>query len=332
MQDRLNLVTGGAGFVGAYLVRALVAAGERVRVLGRGAALPPELAALRDVERWRGDVTRPETLVGACQGVSRVFHLAACGHVSALSKEAEEEFTRVNVHGTRHMLQACAGHGVEKFVHFSSTAAMGLIRKSQINELDAPEPVTPYQKSKLASEQMALRLGDELQIPTIVLRPCMIYGVGGKGEFNKFAQLMRRGLFPRVGLGRNLTPLVHVRDVVKGALLAAERGRAGEVYLIASASSIPLEELRRHVVRAWGSGRFYPFVPTQLMLGIAHLFEVGSRLTGTRPPATRQNIASTVQGREFSIDKSRAELGYEPEVSFAQGIAETVSWFKAGYP
>ena len=68
------------------------------------------------------------------------------------------------------------------------------------------------------------------------------------------------------------------------------------------------------------------------MLGIAHLFEVWSKLTGTRPLATRQNIASTVQGREFSISKSRAELGFEPEVSFAGGITETVEWFKAGCP
>lgn len=330
MEPRLNLVTGGTGFVGKYLVRALSAAGERVRVLARSAALPSELAGLSGVEHWRGDVTRAQTLAGALDGVSRVYHLAARGHVAAVSPAAEAEFMRVNVDGTQNVLQACAGRGVSKFLHFSSTAAMGLIRKPQIAEKDSPEPVTPYQRSKLASERLALELGRKLEIPTVVLRPCMIYGVGGKGEFHKFAQLMRWGLFPRVGLGRNLTPLVHVRDVVKGARLAAGRGRPGEVYLLASAASIPLEDLRRQVLRAWGVRGIHPFVPTQVMLGLAHAFEIWSALTGARPPATRQNILSTVQGREFSIQKAREELGYEPEVSFADGIAETVLWFKAG--
>jgi nucleoside-diphosphate-sugar epimerase len=207
---------------------------------------------------------------------------------------------------------------------------MGLIKKALLDERDVPQPVTPYQKSKLASEAMAFGLGQSLSVPVVVIRPCMIYGVGGKGEFYKQAQLMRRGLFPKVGLGRNLIPLVHVRDVVKGALLAADRGRPGEVYLLASERSLPLDEMRRLIMQGWGTRAIYPFVPTTLMLGIAYAFEKWSAISGTPPLATRQNIASTVGNREFSIRKSRSELGYAQAVPFTEGIAETINWFKAG--
>lgn len=332
MLRRLNLVTGARGFVGRYLVRALAEGGERVRVLVRGHGPPEPLAEVEGVEIHRGDITDPTSLRGVCQGVSRVYHLAASGHVSAVSAAAHAEFMRVNVEGTRNLLSACAGQGVERFVHFSSTAAMGLIKKALIDERDAPQPVTPYQKSKLASEGVALGLGGSLAIPSVVVRPCMIYGVGGKGEFYKQAQLMRRGLFPRVGLGMNLTPLVHVRDVVKGALLAAERGRPGEIYLLASERSLPLDEMRGLIMQGWGTRTMYPFVPTPVMLGIAYAFEKWSRLSGSPPLATRQNIASTVGNRQFSIRKSQVELGYSPDVPFAEGIAETVRWFKAGAP
>lgn len=328
MVDRLNLVSGGTGFVGRHLVRALSEAGERVRVLSRSGGLGPELERLAGVEVQRGDVTRRETLKGIAQGVRRVYHLAACGHISDMSEKAYAEFLRVNVEGTRHLLEACGGESVDKFVHFSSTAAMGLIKKPLIDERDPPQPVTPYQKSKLASEELALSLGERLGVATVVVRPCMIYGVGGTGEFHKISEFMRRGLFPQVGRSPKVTPLVHVRDVVKGALLAAERGRSGEVYVLASARSIPLDEMRRLILEAWGTSALYPYVPVRLMLAAAHGLELWSRLTGTCPIVTRQNVASTVQGREFSIEKSRTELGYAPEVAFSDGIAETVAWFR----
>jgi nucleoside-diphosphate-sugar epimerase len=274
------------------------------------------------------DICDPSTLVGVAEGVRHVYHLAALGHVAAQSEEAYRNFVRVNVDGTRNVIRACAGVGVEKFVHFSSTAAMGLIRKPVVDENDPPQPVTPYQKSKLESEQAALALGAELGLPTVIVRPCMIYGVGGEGEFKKMATLMRRGLFPRFGGGKALTPLVHVKDVVQGAIKAAEKGRAGEAYLLTSVRSIERAHMREFVLRAWGKRALYPYVPYWAVYGVATLFERWAELSGTTPIATRRNIASVAWDREFSIEKARRELGYEPEVSFEQGIAETVAWMK----
>ncbi len=329
-EQRTALITGGTGFIGTYLTRDLVERGWRCRLLALPGSASPELLALPGVEFREADVCDPATLDGVADDVEHVYHLAAAGHVTAQSEDAYQRFCGINVGGVSNLLRACAGSRVQKLVHFSSTAAMGLIEKPWVDESDTPQPKTPYQQSKLESEHAAFELGEELGIPTVVIRPCMVYGVNGAGEFRKMCSLMRRGLFPRVGLGRNLTPMVHVRDVVQGARLAAERGHPGEAYLITSARSIELEEMRRLVLKAWGVWVPHPFVPVSVMLAVAAGFERWAQLRGTTPIATRQNIRSTVYDREFSIAKARDHLGYEPQVSFEEGITETVEWFKAG--
>ena len=323
-----SLIIGGTGFVGRYLTRELLARGEACRLLVRRTSDTGEFLGAANVELSYGDICKPETLAGVAEGVRHVYHLAAAGHVAAQSEEAYRMFVRINVDGTRNVMRACAGHGVEKLVHFSSTAAMGLIRKRLADENDPPEPATPYQRSKLESERAALGLGVELGIPTVVVRPCMVYGVGGAGEFRKMSSLMRRGLFPKLGRGRNLTPLVHVSDVVQGAIKAAHKGRSGEVYLLTSAQSIELDKMRELVMAAWGTSAIYPYMPVWAMTAAAGVFELWAGLRGTTPIATRRNIASTAWDREFSIDKAWRELGYAPAVSFEEGIAEAVTSFK----
>jgi len=324
------LITGGTGFVGKHLVRELVSQGIDCRLLIRSKSKIEGLKDLDRIEFREADITASDTLEGIAEDIDYVYHLAAEGHVSAISEEAFRRFVEVNVNGTSNLLRECGKNGVKKFVHFSSTAAMGLIKKrGRLDETDRPQPETFYQKSKLESEMVALGLGKELGVPTVVLRPCMIYGVGGLGEFHKICLLMRRGLFPRVGLGRNLTPLVHVQDVVQGAVKAAEKGRPGEVYLLASEKSIDMSEMRSIIMEAWGTRAVYPYVPVWFMLFAAWCFEMLAKVTGTVPAATRRNIASTVWDREFSIEKARRDLQFDPRVSFRDGISETVEWFKS---
>jgi nucleoside-diphosphate-sugar epimerase len=326
------LVTGGTGFVGRYLVKSLLTEGHACRLLVRPTSDRGAFANEPAVEYRPGDLLDPQSLTGIAEGVDDVYHLAAEGHVSAISEAAFRRFVDVNVNGTAGLLRACKGYPVRKFVHFSSTAAMGLIRKDRIDETDVPRPATPYQKSKLQSEQTVLTLGAELGIPTVVLRPCMIYGVGGQGEFHKFCRLMLKGRFPRLHLGCNRAPLVHVRDVVQGAMLAADRGHPGQVYLIASEDSVDLAEVHRLVNEVYGKKSSYPYIPWPVAYGLAWAAEGWAQLTSRVPLATRRNILSTAANRRFSIAKARDELGYRPQIGFHEGIQETIQWFKEMEP
>ena len=320
------LVTGATGFIGQHLCRRLLDQGHYIRVLVRD---PERLGALETrVTPFIGDITDPASLEGVEHNVDAVLHLAALGHVSAISDEAFRNFLRINVEGTRNLLDRFVGTGISRFVHVSSTAAMGLIRKPMVNEDDPPEPATPYQRSKFESERAALSYRREHGVPVCVMRPCMVYGIGGEGEFLKQVRLMKRGVFPKVGLGQNLTPLVHVRDVVSGLIAALERGVPRETYLICGADSVPLDEMRRLILRALGiRWRPYPFVPAGAMQLAASAMEAVAQKTGRTPMVTRRNIENTVYDRRFDISKARRQIGYAPQVTPAEGIAETVGWF-----
>ncbi len=322
------LVTGGTGFIGSYLVKAIRGSGHECRCLVRPTS---DAAHLREVgaELVVGDVTDRASLRGVAGGTDVVFHLAAAGHVTAASEEAFRAFTAINVDGARNLAEECAGAGVQRFVHFSSTAAMGLVRQPVVDETTPPQPRTPYQRSKLASEEAVLAVWRERGLPVVIVRPCMVYGPGGRGEFLKICRLLARGLFPKVGWGRNLTPAVFVSDVVAGALLVAERGRPGDVYLLAGSQSWPMADIRRVLLAELGRWRPYPYVPVWLALLAADMLERWARWRDTVPLVTRPNIESTVFDRVISIEKARRELGWEPQVDLGEGMQRTVRWFRA---
>ncbi len=321
------LVTGGAGFVGRYLVAQLVQRGRRVRCLVRTDQAVRTVTEL-GAEAVRGDITDPSSLAGIGEGVSEVYHLAGAGHVSDVSAEAYRRFTAVNVAGVRNLLAALQGVSLRRVVHFSSTAAMGLPRVPVVTEETPCVPATPYQRSKCEGEQEALAAYERAGLPVVVVRPCMIYGPGGQGEILKICRLVQKGLFPRLTLGPEMTPAVHVRDVVAGALAAGERGRPGEVYLLTGPRSYEMHELRSLMLAALGMRRPYLYVPLPLALVGAWVLERVARWRGQVPLVTRANLISTAYDRVFDIGKARRELGYEPQVPIAEGIHETVAWYR----
>ena len=321
------LITGGTGFIGRNLIRHLCQRGDYCRVLARPSSDVRPLEKL-DVEIQRADITEPATLRQAAEGIDVVFHLAATGHVSTVSQADLAMFRAVNVEGTRNLVHACLASGVDRVVHFSSTAAMGLIRRSPINEHTSCNPVTPYQRSKWEGERLVLDACDTGRLRGVVLRPCMVYGPGGYGEFARFCRWFSKGVFPRVGLGANLTPLVHVQDVVRAAYLAATVGGVGQVYLIASETSLPLADLRAMVIETLGVQRPYLYAPRWLAMLGAGLLEGYAALRGVAPLATRANIASVTASRVFDIGAARQDLGYRPQVSFEDGVRETVQWYR----
>ncbi len=322
------LITGATGFVGRWVTRALVERGHRCRCLIRDIS---RLNGLRDVpvEVHRGDLLDSTALDGAVRDVDVIYHLAAEGHVSATSKEAEERFFKVNVEGSRMLAERAAQAGVQRFIHFSSTAAMGLPRwGSYIDESEQCNPKTPYQQSKYASETVVLEVGRRSRMDVIVLRPCMVYGPGATDQFLKLCKLTQKGLFWQLGRKPNLMPIVHVSDVAQAALLALEKGTGGQVYLIASNRSESTDDIRRVILSALGIQRLPIALPVPLAKCGAFFLETFASWLHVEPPITRKNVESTIANRIFSIEKAKAELEYNPQVPIDNGISETVAWYR----
>jgi nucleoside-diphosphate-sugar epimerase len=275
-----------------------------------------------------GDLTRRGDLDVVDDSYDVVFHLAARGHVAGIGQEAYRSAFEINVGGTENLLDALSARRIDRFVHVSSTAAVGLIPDRPVNEEDLPNPATPYQHSKLRSEEVVREKTAGSTIQSVIVRPCMIYGPGGEGEFLKIVRLMAMGVFPRVGLGRALTPLVHVRDVADGIVAAGVDGKPGSTYFLAGSQSYPMEHLRRVVLSSLGLWRPAIYVPVWAGWLAGMALELAGRAAGKLPIATRRNILSTAANRTFDIGRARRDFGYEPRVEPEEGIPETIDWFK----
>lgn len=325
-------VTGGTGFIGGHLIPTLLRNQDKVTCLVRSEEKAKQLRRKYDtIDTIIGDITDISSLSKISpEQFDYVIHLAAMGHVASTSEEDFIRFTSINEEGTKNLIKIFQGNTqLKKFIHISSSAALGFNPDQPIiDEKTVPHPITPYQKSKRNSELISQKAFQD-GMPIIIIRPCMVYGPGGYGEFFKFVSLMSKGLFPKVGLGKNLTPLVHVDDVVSGLICAMKKGKPGETYIIASNDSIEMDQLRNTIMKDLDLKKLYIYVPGWMALTGAGLLEKVSNILHKEPIVSKQNILSTMTDRTFDISKAKKELGYEPKVSFEDGIKETIDWYRS---
>lgn len=320
------LITGATGFMGPHLVRHLISNGHYCRCLVRDDDKGKPLAEL-GAEIVHGDITLPETLEGIGTDMDRLLHLATLGHASNFTV-TPEMFEQVNVQGTLNIMQEALRAGIPRIVHCSSVAALGIADEVPATEESACQPHHPYGISKLKAEQEVKRLVKEQGLPASIIRFSMVYGPGDWRDILKLTRMAKRGLWPKIGSRPKLTPLIHVDDAIQGLLLAAEKGRAGEVYFITNGQSEPFDNLRKVIQNALGVKRIPIYVPEWLALSLAGIVEKTFPLIGKIPPVARKNIESTLADRVFSIEKARNELGFKPVVEPEQGLRDTVHWYQ----
>jgi nucleoside-diphosphate-sugar epimerase len=315
------LVTGASGFVGSHLVDALVAVRWRVRCLIRRTSdlrwVPTER-----VELAYAGLEEPGALASALTGVDVVFHIA--GVTSTLAREG---YTRVNVEGTRRLLEAMSERAPGALlVLCSSLAAAGPARQGRpLTESDPPSPIGPYGESKLAAERLVMASG----LRHVIVRPAAVYGPRDRDVLHAF-RLAARGWAPRVGPRDQRLSMVHVRDLAGGFLAAAERGAGRGVYYISNGAIYTWEEITGAIAAA--VGRRVRAVPVPLPL--ARAASLGSHLlarcTGCKPLLTPDRVRDLAQP-DWSCEATRArvELGYEPSVPLPAGVRETAAWYRA---
>lgn len=315
------LVTGAAGFVGSRLVEALLARGDEVLAfdLGPGGRERPGLRVVR------GDI-RNETLVAeSARGVDVVFHLAAALGAARLD---EEGFLAVNAGGTRTVLDAAARSGIRRVVHFSSAGVLGHVAENE--PADESHPVDPrdaYDRTKLAGERIALERA-ERGMDVVVIRPGWVYGPGDRRAF-KLVRAIARGRFVLVGRGMAKQTPVYVDDLVRGTLLAADKGRRGEIYHLAGPEILTVKDVVGTIAAA--CGRRLPRIHAPLAPTRALAWALGKAfgLFGREAPLNPSRLAFFLHPKPLDIDKARRELGFEPKTGLADGMAATVAWAKA---
>lgn len=326
------LVTGATGFVGHHLVQRLTCRDDMdVICMVRPGSDRGRLSGL-PVSFVEADLERPETLPGICAGVQQVFHTAcAVQDTFAQSAASQSRFWSVNVEGTLHLAREALRCGVQRFVHLSSTAAMGNPVGSFIDESQPCHPTTPYGKSKRAAELDLLKLHDRDDLPVVILRPCLVVGPGKQNsELQKLFRLVRWGVFPLIGRGDAAgKPMLHVKDLVAAMELAASRGRTGSIYLVTSGITYPLDQIVSTAASILGVQRSHLTIPPLVAQAGALLAEVTGRLLRINPPLTRARLQLLISHREIRIDRIQQELGYTARVTdLAQMLGEVYQELK----
>ncbi|GBD35895.1 3 beta-hydroxysteroid dehydrogenase/Delta 5--_4-isomerase [bacterium HR36] len=329
----VHLVTGATGLLGSHLVEQLVKRGERVRALVRPGADARLLSHL-GVEIVWGDLTRPETLPAACRRVKVVYH--AAGKVGDWG--TWDEFYRHTIQGTLHLVQACVHHRVPRFIHISSTSAYGHPRPNgrAITE-DWPLGRTYwvwdyYTRAKILAEHIVWQAHRQGQLGVTVIRPSWLYGPYDRTSIHRLARSLRLGLVFLIGRGNNRINSVYAGNVAEACLLAADNPRAlGQAYNITNdGRPLTQREYLAGFARELGYPEPWRRIPYSLAFAFAYGLEAAFRLWQIRRPPFVTRYAVWLLGRDlvYSTRKAQEELGWQPSVSFEEGVRRTVAWYR----
>ncbi len=326
-----TLVTGATGFVGAAVVRRLLARGETVRVLTRPASDRSNIDDL-PVEIALGDLLAPDSLPAALSSCRSLYHVAADYRLWAPKPEA---MYQANVEGSRNLIRHAMAAGVERIVYTSSVAVLG--RTADGRPADEETPVTiddmigHYKRSKFLAEEAVRSLIADEDAPVTIVNPSTPIGPRDikptpTGRMIVEAAAGRMPAYVDTGLN-----IVHVDDVAEGHLLAHDRGRIGERYVLGG-QDMTLAEILRAIAEIVGRPPPKVRLPHNLILPIAVLAESWARLFKTGEPfVTIDGIRMAKKRMFFSSAKAKAALGYSHRPQ-QDALRDAVAWFEGnGY-
>lgn len=323
------LVTGATGFTGSALTRRLLEQGHQVVGLDSQKGLFWNELSERGADLRLGSVTDKDAVRAATEGCEVVHHIAAAFRELDVP---DSHYDEVNVEGTRHVCQAAIDCGVRKVMYCSTQGVHGHIEHPPGDEDSPISPADHYQLTKYKGEEVVQVFVKDHGLDAVIVRPTAIYGPGDPARFLHLYKLARRGTFHMFGRGKTFYHPVYIDNLVDCFLLAAEKGPAGRAYIAADEEFFAIEELVKRVGRAIDVDvkvRHWPFWP---LYAAACVCEAVCKPLRIAPPLFRRRVDWFRQVRAFSIDRARAELGYEPKVGIDEGLRRTGEWYKAnGY-
>ncbi len=325
------LVTGASGFIGGHVIEALRAAGHDPVALVRPTSDTTMLEQW-DVAIVRGDVTDPDSLRIACEGVDCVIHTAAV--VSMYG--AWEEYRRVGVVGTENLVAAAVEAKVTRFIHLSSIAAygfrhaQGVVLTEDMPIDEEPEPWNHYVREKMLSEKVVGRAHSAGRIQATVFRPPVVIGPRDRNVVTRMMNLLRLPFTGTIGAGNNRVGCVVVEElaevVVRGTTAEVAAGR---VYNVGGKTPITQRELYGHYAKAAGRRAQPFFAPYRVAFAGASIAERLSQLAGRKEEPMLSLISVPVFGQDFTVDSSRAEreLGWKGAADYERAVTESVKWY-----
>lgn len=323
-QSQWVLVTGATGTVGPRIVQALYETGYRVRTLSID---DPEKGLFPDnVEVQVGDVTDVATVKTALEGINVVFHLAALLHITNPSEFQEREYTRINVMGTKTLVEAAIQAGVKRLVFFSTISVYGPSNGRIITESTPPRPDTIYSKTKLSAERVVLNAISKEGYPLgVVLRFGAVYGARVKGNYKRLVHSLASNRFIPIGKGENRRTLIYDKDVALAALLSAQHpGAAGKIYNVTDGQFHSVKEIIKVICLALGRKSPKFFLPLRPVKMAANLADGIAGLMGISSPGLKNALSKYCE--DIAVDGSliMRELGFRSDYDLLEGWKEAI--------
>lgn len=326
------LITGASGFIGGHIAARLAAEGQPVRCLVRAGSNTAALERL-GVELVRGDLTSSSSSLA--QAANDCRYVVHCGALVS-DWATVQEISRVNVQGTRSLLDAALAAGTQRFVHISTTDVYGHPGGSPVREDFAPRRLGNwYSRTKLLAEQEVRRAAGSGPLQTVIVRPATVYGPGSTAVIGEIAQALRNGNMLLIGQGKTVAGLCYVENLVDLILRSLhDDAAAGQELNATDGLDVTWRQLTDDLASGLGARPARLSMPYPMAYGLGLGLEQGYRLarraTGlqTRPLLSRQAVQVMGRDQRFSNEKAKALLGWEPRVGYADGLRATLRWLQ----
>ena len=326
------LVTGGGGFLGGALCRALRERGDEVSSFQR--TFSPTLAGL-GVQQLLGDLADAQAVHRALAGHEAVLHNAA----KAGAWGSYDSYYRANVLGSQHVIDACRAHGIRRLVYTStpSVTHSGRTPVEGGNETNTPYGENfkaPYPVTKTIAEKAVLAANDA-RLATVALRPRLIWGPGDTQLLPRLVDRARAGRLRFIGDGNNRMDTTYIDNAADAHLAALDAIRpgatcAGRAYFISNGEPLPSREIVNALLQAAGAPPVSKTLPFPVAYAAGALLEFGWRLLrlAGEPPMTRFLAEQLSTAHWYDISAAQRDVGYRPKVSIADGLARTAAWWQ----
>jgi len=325
------VITGGTGFIGSRLALDSLQKGYSVTLVGQEnnatESQNRRLIELKGGQVVICSVNDREKIVEALKDADVVYHLAAAQHEAHLS---DKTFWDVNVEGTKNVLEASLAAGIKRFIHGSTIGVYGTALDGKLDELSPVKPDNIYGVTKLQAESLVRSFQDKL--PIVIIRISETYGPGDH-RLLKLFRAIDNNVFLRIGSGQNIHHLIYIKDLIEGLNLASHRDEAvGRVFVLSGNDALTTSKMIDVIAAELGKKVPRVGLPLPPFLALATAVETLCRPLGIQPPLHRRRMDFFRKSFQFSQKQAREVMGFDPRVSFIEGVAETAKWYRSiGY-